>query len=46
MAVLKNLSPIEARRCAAESESICWVLIAVIIALTGFGVFLFVTSLG
>ena len=45
MAIAKDLPPTEVRRCAAETESICWVLVVVIVALTAFGVFLFVTSL-
>ena len=46
MAVVKGLPPAEARRCAAEAESICWVLVVVIVGLTAFGTFLFVSSLG
>jgi hypothetical protein len=46
MAITKGLHPQEARRCAAESESICWALIWILLALVGVGGFLFMSSLG
>jgi hypothetical protein len=42
MAVLKGLHPTEARRCAAESETVVWAMIIILLALTAVGGFLFV----
>ena len=45
MAVAKGLHPAEARRCAAEMESIVWAMIVILLALSGFGIFLFITKI-
>jgi hypothetical protein len=45
MPVVKNLQPAEARRCAAEAESIVWALIVILVALIVFGTFVFVGRL-
>ena len=45
MPVAKNLHPMEARRCAAEAESMVWAMIVILIALIAFGAFLFVAQL-
>ena len=45
MAVSKGLHPVEARRCAAETESLVWALIVIMVALIAFGTFLFVARL-
>jgi len=46
MAMLKNLETAEARRCAAEAESMVWALIVIMVGLIGFGTFVFVARLG
>jgi hypothetical protein len=46
MAIAKHLHPAEARRCAAESESIVWAMIVILLGLTGFATFLFLASVG
>jgi hypothetical protein len=46
MAVAKGLHPAEARRCAAETESICWAMIVILLALIGFAAFIFLEQLG
>jgi hypothetical protein len=45
MAIAKGLHPAEARRCAAEMESIVWAMIVILLALSGFGIFLFITKI-
>jgi hypothetical protein len=35
----------EARRCAAEAESLAWALIVILVALTVFGTYLFILKL-
>ncbi len=45
MAVPKGLSQMEARRCAAEAESLAWALIVILVALTVFGTYLFILKL-
>jgi hypothetical protein len=42
----KDLSPVEARRCAAETETLVWALILIMLALVGFGGFLFISGIG
>ena len=46
MPVAKGLQPAEARRCAAEAESMVWALIVIMVGLIGFGTFVFVARLG
>ena len=46
MPVAKGLEPVEARRCAAEAESVVWALIVIMIALSIFGTFVFWDRLG
>ena len=46
MAVVEGLQPSEARRCAAETESIVWAMIVVLVALIGFVTLLFMGTLG
>ncbi len=46
MPVAKNLQPAEARRCAAEAESMVWALIVIMVGLIAFGIFIFVDRLG
>ena len=46
MPVEKGLAPIEARRCAAEAESLVWALIVIMLGLTAFGTFRLIVSLG
>jgi hypothetical protein len=46
MAVAKGLHPSEARRCAAETESIVWAMIVILVGLIGFVTFLFVVTVG
>jgi hypothetical protein len=46
MPVAKDLQPAEARRCAAETESMVWALIIIMVGLTAFGTFVFVARLG
>lgn len=42
MAVVKGLVPEEARRCTAEAESVCWAMIVILLALIGFGAYVFI----
>jgi hypothetical protein len=46
MAVAKGLQPAEARRCAAEAETIVWAMIVIMVGLIGFGTFLFLAKVG
>jgi len=46
MPVAKGLQPAEARRCAAEAESMVWALIVIMVGLVAFGTFVFVARLG
>lgn len=45
MPVVKGLPPAEARRCAAEAESMVWALIVILVGLIAFGAFIFVARL-
>ena len=45
MPVTKGLAPAEARRCAAEAESLVWALIVIMLGLIAFGAIEFVVSL-
>ena len=45
MPVTKGLQPAEARRCAAEAESIVWALIVILVLLVALVAFVFVVSL-
>jgi hypothetical protein len=44
--VAKGLQPEEARRCAAEAESMVWALIVIMVGLIVFATFVFVARLG
>jgi hypothetical protein len=46
MPVVKGLHPAEARRCAAEAETMVWALIVIMVGLIAFGTFVFVARIG
>ena len=46
MAVVDGLHPSEVRRCAAETESIVWAMIVILVALIGFVTLLFMVTVG